>query len=82
MKTFELHDATTVQQAVALLSQLGPGAKVLAGGSDLVGGIMKDWVQGKGMPLPSALVDITTVPALTSISVNNSGAKIDRKSVV
>ena len=26
--------------------------KVLAGGSDLLGGVMKDWVHGKGMPLP------------------------------
>ena len=76
MKTFELHDATTVQDAVTLLSKLGPGAKVLAGGSDLVGGIMKDWVQGKGMPLPSFLVDVTTIPQMVSIRASNSGATI------
>ncbi len=76
MKTFELHDATTVQQAVTLLGQLGPTAKVLGGGSDLISGVMKDWVQGKGMPLPSALVDITTIPQLTTIQVSGSGARI------
>src|SRR5213593_4853446 len=76
MKTFELHDATSVQQAVSLLTQFGATGKVLAGGSDIVGGIMKDWVQGKGMPLPSALVDITTIPELTSIKVSGGGATI------
>ena len=35
MKTFELHDATSVQQAVSLLTQFGATGKVLAGGSDV-----------------------------------------------
>src|SRR6266702_3295044 len=76
MRTFELHDATSVQQAVSLLTQFGATGKVLAGGSDIVGGIMKDWIQGKGMPLPNALVDITTIPELTAIRVSGSGATI------
>jgi xanthine dehydrogenase YagS FAD-binding subunit len=76
MKTFELHDATSVQQAVSLLTQFGATGKVLAGGSDIVGGIMKDWIQGKGMPLPNALVDITTIPELSAIRVSGSGATI------
>ena len=50
MKSFDLHEPTTVQQAVRLLDQFGATGKVLAGGSDLVGGIIKDWVTGKGMP--------------------------------
>src|SRR5262249_30212983 len=69
MKSFELHDATTVQDTVKMLGQYGAGAKVLAGGTDLVGGIMKDWVQGKGMPLPEHLIDITTVKDLIGIQV-------------
>jgi xanthine dehydrogenase YagS FAD-binding subunit len=73
MKGFDLHEPTTVSQAVGLLNQLGPGGKVLAGGSDVVGGIMKDWVQGKGMPLPSALVDITTIPDLHGIKPAANG---------
>jgi len=76
MKGFDLHEPTSVQQAVSLLDQLGAGGKVLAGGSDLVGGIMKDWVTGKGMPLPSALVDITTIPDLTGIQATGNGITI------
>ena len=36
----------------ACCNQFGANGKVVAGGSDLVGGVMKDWVQGKGMPYP------------------------------
>jgi len=52
MKSFELYEPTSVQQAVGLLNQFGATGKALGGGSDLIGGIMKDWVQGKGQPLP------------------------------
>jgi xanthine dehydrogenase YagS FAD-binding subunit len=76
MKGFELHEPTTVPQAVGLLGQLGANGKVLAGGSDLVGGIMKDWVQGKGMPLPSALVDITAIPDLHGVKPSANGLTI------
>src|SRR5215216_2792584 len=76
MKGFDLHEPTTVPQAVGLLDQLGATGKVLAGGSDLVGGIMKDWVAGKGMPLPSALVDITTIPELRGIKPGGNGISI------
>jgi xanthine dehydrogenase YagS FAD-binding subunit len=67
MKGFDLHEPTTVNEALGLLDGLGATGKVLAGGSDIVGGIMKDWVTGKGMPLPSALVDITLIPDLKGI---------------
>jgi xanthine dehydrogenase YagS FAD-binding subunit len=76
MKSFELHEPTSVPEATGLLDQFGPRAKVLGGGSDLVTGIMKDWVQGKGMPLPDALVDLTTIPELRGINVTDSGATI------
>src|SRR5258708_31303953 len=58
------------------MTQLGPKAKILGGGSDLVGGIMKGWVSGKGMPLPNALIDLTTVPGLDAITVGADGARI------
>jgi xanthine dehydrogenase YagS FAD-binding subunit len=76
MKGFELHEPTTLPQAVGLLDTLGAGGRVLAGGSDLVGGIMKDWVQGKGMPLPTALVDITAIPELRGIKPGANGLTI------
>jgi xanthine dehydrogenase YagS FAD-binding subunit len=76
MKAFELYDATTVEEAVGLLEQHGPTSKVVAGGSDLVAGVMKDWIQGPGMPYPNVLIDITTIPALHGIAVDGSGLKI------
>jgi xanthine dehydrogenase YagS FAD-binding subunit len=76
MKGFDLYEPTSVAEAVQTLTQLGPTARVIGGGSDLVGGIMKDWVQGKGMPLPDALIDLTTVPGLEQISVDGNGARI------
>jgi xanthine dehydrogenase YagS FAD-binding subunit len=76
MKQFELYEPQSVAEAVQVLAQLGPAAKPLGGGSDLVGGIMKDWVTGKGMPLPGALVDLTTIPGLDKISAGPDAARI------
>ena len=76
MKAFELYEPAGVAEALQTLAQLGPKAKILGGGSDLVGGIMKDWVTGKGMPLPDALIDLTTVPGLDQINVGADGARI------
>jgi len=76
MKAFDLHEPTSVAEAVGLLDTLGATGKVLAGGSDIVGGIMKDWVAGKGMPLPSALVDITTIPELKGIKPSGNGLSL------
>src|SRR5437588_8559875 len=76
MKAFDLHEPTSVAEAVGLLDTLGATVKILAGGSDIVGGILKDWVTGKGMPLPSALVDITAIPDLRGIKANGTGLTI------
>jgi xanthine dehydrogenase YagS FAD-binding subunit len=76
MKGFDLYEPTSVAEATQTLTQLGPTARVIGGGSDLVGGILKDWIQGKGMPLPDALIDLTTVPGLDQISVSGDGARI------
>ncbi len=73
MKGFDLHEPTSLKEAVGLLDQLGSAGKVLAGGSDLVGGVLKDWVTGKGMPLPSALIDITIIPDLKGVTPGASG---------
>lgn len=77
MKSFELYDATTVEDAVALLDEHGRTAKIVAGGSDLVGGVMKDWIEGSGMPYPEVLVDVTTIPEMHGINVSDAeGATI------
>ncbi len=76
MKSFELHDAATVEEAVGMLSKFGPTAKVLGGGSDLVTGIMKDWVRGKGQPYPEKLIDVTTIPELVGINIRSGSATV------
>ena len=76
MKPFELYEPRTVKEAVDTLTKAGPKAKVLAGGSDLVAGVMKDWVEGPGMPLPDALVDVTAIPELRGIKADQNGVTI------
>ena len=73
MKQFDLYEPTSLNEATSLLNQFGATAKVVAGGSDLLGGVMKDWVQGKGMPLPAQIIDLTTVPNLNAINVSGDG---------
>src|SRR5579859_1377858 len=70
MKQFDLYEPASLGEATSLLNQFGATAKVVAGGSDLLGGVMKDWVQGKGMPLPTQIIDLTTVPNLSGINVS------------
>lgn len=80
MGGFELYDATTIPEAVALLKKFGDRpagtVKVVGGGSDLVGGVMKDWVSGKGMPLPQVLIDITTIKELAGVKAASDGITI------
>ena len=76
MKQFDLYEPTTVSEATGLLNQFGASAKLVAGGSDLLGGVMKDWVQGKGMPYPAQIVDLTTIPELMGIKSGADGFHI------
>jgi xanthine dehydrogenase YagS FAD-binding subunit len=76
MKSFELYEPTTVAEAVGLLDRFGATGKALGGGSDLITGVMKDWVQGRGMPIPSQVVDLTTIPDLRGIRAEGDGIRI------
>ncbi|HEV8670814.1 MAG TPA: FAD binding domain-containing protein [Candidatus Limnocylindria bacterium] len=77
MRGFELYDASSVKEAVDLLGKYsGRAVKVVGGGSDIVGGVMKDWVQGKGMPLPEVLIDITTIKDIVGIKSDGGGTTI------
>lgn len=67
MKAFELHEAHSVQEAVSLLSQYNSSAKIIAGGSDLLG-IMKDQLTGPNLPYPEHLVDVNTIPEFATIN--------------
>src|SRR5436189_6171845 len=77
MRAFELYDATSIKDAVDLLkANASKSARVVAGGSDLVGGLMKDWVHGKGLAIPDVLVDITTIKELVGISESGGSLTI------
>src|SRR5712692_8404309 len=77
MRAFELYDATSIKEAVDLLkANSTKTARVVGGGSDLIGGLMKDWVHGKGLALPDVLVDIKTIKELVGISESGGSLTI------
>src|SRR3954471_14826972 len=76
MKSFELYEPTTVAEAAGMLDKFGAGGKAVAGGSDLITGVMKDWVSGKGMPIPAQIVDLTTIKELSGIKMGSDGLHI------
>ncbi len=77
MRAFELYDAGSAREAVDLLkAHAGRSVKVVGGGSDLIGGLMKDWVGGKGMPYPEVLIDLTTAKDLIGIRAASDGLTI------
>jgi xanthine dehydrogenase YagS FAD-binding subunit len=76
VRSFQLHDATSVAEATELLAAHGSQARPLGGGTDLVAGIMRDQIIGKGMPYPSHLVDITRVPEMHGIRITGEGVRI------
>jgi xanthine dehydrogenase YagS FAD-binding subunit len=65
-------DAESVEDAVHWLGEYGPRAKLLAGGTDLLG-LMKDRISGPQMPLPDVLINIKRVPELGLISERPDG---------
>src|SRR6185503_1084066 len=56
------HVPATVDEALANLAQYGGGARVVAGGTDL----LLDWQQGH-KPHTAALVDVTRIPEMINI---------------
>jgi len=76
VRSFTLHEPQTVNEAVAELRSHGAEARPLAGGTDLVAGVMRDQLSGSAMPTRHNLVDLTTVPELTGIHIENGSARI------
>ncbi len=64
---FELHTPSSVSEAVEILGANRGRAKVLAGGTDLLG-LMKDRIQGRLMPIPEVLVSLSKISELGAIS--------------
>jgi CO/xanthine dehydrogenase FAD-binding subunit len=75
------HVAVSVDEAVAQLAQYGGGARVVAGGTDL----LLDLQQGH-QPHAAALVDVTRIPAMTLIQVSGGlvyvGAAVTHTAIV
>ena len=64
---FEHIDATDVSEAASCLHQYGEKARVIAGATDLLS-LMKDRIEGPGLRVPEVLVNIKTIPGMTSIT--------------
>lgn len=75
MKAFELHEARSVEEAVALLDQYNSSAKIIAGGSDLLG-IMKDQITGPNLPYPEHLIDVGAIPGFAAINRESNGLRV------
>ncbi len=63
---FQYFEPQTLDEGLHILAEYGLKAKVLGGGTDLLG-LMKDRISGKTMPIPEALVDIKRIKELKEI---------------
>lgn len=76
LPAFNYLQATSIQEATNCLSEYGSRAKILGGGTDLLG-LMKDRVVGPKMPQPEVLIDIKKIPGLDKIEYEKGiGLKI------
>jgi 4-hydroxybenzoyl-CoA reductase subunit beta len=66
---FTLHRAASATHAAALLARL-PGARIVAGGTDLVPNLRR------GLGAPAALVDVTSIEGFDSIAREGTGWRI------
>ena len=72
----EHFDVKTVQEALSGLRQYGDKARVIAGGTDLLG-LMKDRIQGPQMKIPEVLINIKAIPELHQVTYDpNAGLRI------
>jgi len=66
MKSFQLIDARSPQEAASLLAKYKGKAEPLAGGGDLLS-LMKDRIEGPQFHLPDVLVNMESIPKLDTI---------------
>ena len=72
---FQYFEPKTLEEALHILAEHGSKAKVLGGGTDLLG-LMKDRISGKTMPIPEAMVDIKRIKELKEIVHNDKESTI------
>lgn len=72
MRSFEHIDAKTVNEAVDLLKDYQDRARIMAGGTDLLG-LLKSEAQ---VAYPELLINIKSIPGLDYIKMNGEGLRI------
>jgi xanthine dehydrogenase YagS FAD-binding subunit len=72
VKTFEHFDAASVEEALSLLKKYGGKARVMAGGTDLLG-VLKDEILED---YPDALINIKTIPGMDILKESAGGLTI------
>jgi xanthine dehydrogenase YagS FAD-binding subunit len=73
---FEHVDAANIEEALSWLQIHGDTARVIAGGTDLLG-MMKDRVKGPELHLPEVLINIKTIAEMNQVTYDNDvGLKI------
>jgi len=72
VKTFEHFDAASVEEALSLLKKYGGKARVMAGGTDLLG-VLKDEILED---YPDALINIKTIPGMDTLKESAGGLTI------
>jgi xanthine dehydrogenase YagS FAD-binding subunit len=72
VRSFKHFNATSVAEALSLLGDYQGRAKLIAGGTDLLGSL-KDRILSE---YPEALINIKTIPGLDSIQENGEGLRI------
>ena len=70
VRAFDYYEPATLDDAVALLTRLGPQTQVLAGGTNLV-----TWMKME-QTAPDSVVNIGHLPGLTGIRTSEGGLKI------
>lgn len=76
MRSFRLHEPESVDAALEVLATHGIHGRPLAGGTDLVAGVMRDQLVGSAMPWPADLVDVGRLEALRGISRSSDGRAV------
>jgi NADPH-dependent glutamate synthase beta subunit-like oxidoreductase/CO/xanthine dehydrogenase FAD-binding subunit len=72
MKTFKHYSARSLKQAAALLARHGGKAKVIAGGTDLIGGLKDNCIPD----YPEAIINIKGIRGLDYIKAGSRNLKI------
>jgi len=72
MRAFALKNPTSIDETINILQSYGKKARILAGGSDLIGALKSDiW-----MEYPEVIINIKNIPELTGIRLTSQGIEI------